>query len=70
MLLQEKTLTHSILDGWWTDAGTFESLLRATNMVSDLAPTKFPGAELLRGTPQFRSDRLHRHWRIFRLARS
>ena len=27
-------LTYSILDGWWTDAGTFESLLRANNLVA------------------------------------
>ena len=27
-------LTYSVLDGWWTDAGTFESLLRANNLVT------------------------------------
>ena len=27
-------MTYEILDGWWTDAGTFESLLRASNLVS------------------------------------
>ena len=27
-------LEHSIMDGWWTDAGTFESLLRASNLVA------------------------------------
>jgi glucose-1-phosphate thymidylyltransferase len=32
--VQEGTLTFSYLDGWWTDAGTFESLLRATNLVA------------------------------------
>jgi len=26
-------MTFSFLEGWWTDAGTFESLLRATNLV-------------------------------------
>lgn len=26
-------LTYGVLDGWWTDAGTFESLLRANNLV-------------------------------------
>lgn len=26
----------SILDGWWTDAGTFSSLLRASNLVAGL----------------------------------
>ena len=32
--VREGTLTFSYLDGWWTDAGTFESLLRATNLVA------------------------------------
>jgi glucose-1-phosphate thymidylyltransferase len=32
--LADGTLTYSILEGWWTDAGTFESLLRATNLVA------------------------------------
>jgi len=32
--LADGTLTHSVLDGWWTDAGTFDSLLRATNLVA------------------------------------
>ncbi len=27
-------LEYSILDGWWTDAGTFESLLRANNLAA------------------------------------
>jgi glucose-1-phosphate thymidylyltransferase len=28
------TMTWEMLDGWWTDAGTFESLLRASVLVS------------------------------------
>lgn len=28
-------MTWNELDGWWTDAGTFESLLRASNMVAN-----------------------------------
>lgn len=28
-------MTWDELDGWWTDAGTFESLLRASNMVAE-----------------------------------
>lgn len=28
-------MTWNELDGWWTDAGTFESLLRASNLVSE-----------------------------------
>jgi len=31
----EGSMTFSFLDGWWTDAGTFESLLRAANLVAD-----------------------------------
>jgi len=27
------TMTFSFLEGWWTDAGTFDSLLRAANLV-------------------------------------
>jgi glucose-1-phosphate thymidylyltransferase len=36
--IQEGTLTFSTLDGWWTDAGTFESLLRAANLVAQSRP--------------------------------
>lgn len=32
--IREGNMTFSYLDGWWTDAGTFESLLRATNLVA------------------------------------
>jgi glucose-1-phosphate thymidylyltransferase len=32
--IAEGRLQFSILDGWWTDAGTFESLLRANNLVA------------------------------------
>jgi glucose-1-phosphate thymidylyltransferase len=27
-------MTFEILEGWWTDAGTFNSLLRANNLVA------------------------------------
>ena len=33
--IREGTLSFSYLEGWWTDAGTFESLLRATNLVAE-----------------------------------
>ena len=36
----EGTMTFSYLDGWWTDAGTFDSLLRATNLVAQSAAAK------------------------------
>jgi glucose-1-phosphate thymidylyltransferase len=32
--IREGTMTFSYLEGWWTDAGTFESLLRAGNLVA------------------------------------
>jgi glucose-1-phosphate thymidylyltransferase len=31
--IKEGTMTFGYLDGWWTDAGTFDSLLRAANLV-------------------------------------
>jgi len=36
----EGTLTCEILDGWWTDAGTFDSLLRANNLVAQTGANK------------------------------
>lgn len=33
--LKRGDLTHDILDGWWTDAGTVESLYRATRLVAE-----------------------------------
>lgn len=33
--LKAGTLTHEILQGWWTDAGTFQSLYRATKYVAE-----------------------------------
>ncbi len=33
--LADGRLQHDILDGWWTDAGTFESLWRATSLVRE-----------------------------------
>jgi len=33
-------MTWEALDGWWTDAGTFESLLRASNLVAKTGANK------------------------------
>lgn len=33
--LQAGDLTHAVLEGWWTDAGTFESLHRASCLVAE-----------------------------------
>ena len=29
-------LSWDVIDGWWTDAGTFDSLLKASNLVADM----------------------------------
>ena len=41
--IREGTMTFSFLEGWWTDAGTFESLLRAANMVAETRLKKASG---------------------------
>lgn len=38
--IQEGTMTWSKLDGWWTDAGTIESLHRAANLVAETGANK------------------------------
>jgi len=38
--IQQGTLTYELLEGWWTDAGTFESLLRANNLVAKTGANK------------------------------
>jgi len=32
--IERGEMTYQIIDGWWTDAGTFDSLLRASNLVA------------------------------------
>lgn len=41
--IREGQMSFSLLDGWWTDAGTFESLLRAANLVA--AHARIPAGE-------------------------
>ena len=38
--IREKALYWDVLDGWWTDAGTFDSLLYASNMVAKTGANK------------------------------
>ena len=38
--IEEGKLNYEILNGWWTDAGTFESLLRANNLVAKTGANK------------------------------
>lgn len=34
LYIDQGTMTWSEIDGWWTDAGTFDSLLKASNLVA------------------------------------
>jgi glucose-1-phosphate thymidylyltransferase len=43
--VQQGNLTYEILDGWWTDAGTFDSLLHANNLVAQTGANKMPADE-------------------------
>ncbi|HPN07946.1 MAG TPA: sugar phosphate nucleotidyltransferase [Syntrophales bacterium] len=38
--LRQEKLTWDVLEGWWTDAGTFDSLLNAGNMVRQTGANK------------------------------
>ena len=48
--IREGTMEFSYLEGWWTDAGTFDSLLRAANLVADKVHREQPqqGAQAVR----------------------
>jgi glucose-1-phosphate thymidylyltransferase len=35
--IEQGDITWEVIEGWWTDAGTFESLLRASNLVAQSA---------------------------------
>jgi len=38
--IAQSQMTWNILDGWWTDAGTFESLMNAANLVTQTGANK------------------------------
>ncbi len=40
LYIEEGTMTFSILEGWWTDAGTIDSLRKATNLVAETGANK------------------------------
>jgi len=44
--IEDGTLTYEFLEGWWTDAGTFESLLRANNFVAQSGANKLAGGAI------------------------
>ncbi len=33
--IRDGSMTYEVLDGWWTDAGTFDSLLRSAKLVAE-----------------------------------
>jgi glucose-1-phosphate thymidylyltransferase len=42
--IEDGKLTYEILEGWWTDAGTFESLLHANTLVAETGANKMTGS--------------------------
>ncbi|MBI3664965.1 MAG: NTP transferase domain-containing protein [Acidobacteria bacterium] len=40
--IREGGMTYDFLGGWWTDAGTFDSLLRAANLVAENGANRAP----------------------------
>ncbi len=40
--IREASLSFAFLEGWWTDAGTFDSLLRAANLVAQSRRREVP----------------------------
>jgi glucose-1-phosphate thymidylyltransferase len=42
LYIEEGTMTFSTLEGWWTDAGTIESLLRASKLVAETGANNVP----------------------------
>jgi glucose-1-phosphate thymidylyltransferase len=44
--IREGSMTYNFLEGWWTDAGTFDSLRRATNLVAENGANKIDQALL------------------------
>ena len=41
--IDQGKMSYDILEGWWTDAGTFESLLHANNLVARTGANKVDG---------------------------
>lgn len=42
--IESGDITWDVIDGWWSDAGTFESLLRASNMVAESCESRMEAA--------------------------
>ena len=41
--IEQGTMEYDVLDGWWTDAGTFDSLLHANKLVAEGGANKVNG---------------------------
>jgi len=41
--IRDGSMTYEVLEGWWTDAGTFESLHRSSKLVADGGANKVGG---------------------------
>ena len=48
--LADGTLSYSVLEGWWTDAGTFESLLRANTLAAETGANKVEAGRTSKST--------------------
>jgi glucose-1-phosphate thymidylyltransferase len=54
--IAEGALTYEVLEGWWTDAGTFDSLLRANNLVAQTGANKLASTEVPRPVAALQRD--------------
>ena len=54
--IEREEMTWEELDGWWTDAGTFESLLRASKLVAETGANRmeFVAEEVAANAPPAR----------------
>lgn len=44
--IQQGTLESSVIEGWWTDAGTFDSLMRAARLVYETGGANLPAPRM------------------------
>lgn len=53
MYIKQGTLTYDVLEGWWTDAGTFDSLFRASELVMQGGANhvEFPAQNMSKARP-------------------
>lgn len=44
--IEDGSMSYEVLQGWWTDAGTFESLHRSANLIAEGGANKVEGSEV------------------------